>query len=51
MGAMAAAKKPEVGELLDKLEISSGPDHAKIYASIPEDLINKIKSEAKKSED
>jgi len=47
MGAMAAAKKPEVGELLDKLEISSGPDHAKIYASIPEELINKLKSKTK----
>jgi len=46
MGAMAAAKKPEVGELLDKLEISSGPDHAKIYAAIPEELINKLKSKA-----
>lgn len=46
MGAMAAAKKPEVGELLDKLEISSGPDHAKIYAALPEELINKLKSKA-----
>ncbi|NIM91780.1 MAG: DUF3352 domain-containing protein [Candidatus Aminicenantes bacterium] len=51
MGAMAAAKEPEVGELLDTLEISSGPDHAKIYASIPEDLINKLKSKTKKSKD
>lgn len=51
MGAMAAAKEPEVGELLDKLEISSGPDHAKIFASIPEELINKLKSKAKISKD
>jgi len=47
MGAMAAAKQPEVGELLNKLEISSGPDHAKIYASIPEELIDKLKSKTK----
>jgi hypothetical protein len=47
MGAMAAAKEPDVGELLDKLEISSGPDHAKIYASIPEELIDKLKSKTK----
>lgn len=47
MGAMMAAKEPEVGELLDKLEISSGPGHAKIYASIPEELINKLKSKTK----
>jgi hypothetical protein len=47
MGAMAAAKEPEVGELLDKIEISSGPDHAKIYAVIPEELINKLKSKTK----
>ena len=43
MGGMAAAKKPEVGELMNKIEISSTSDHVKIYASIPEELMNKLK--------
>lgn len=43
MGGMAAAKKPEVGELMNKIEITSAADHVKIYASIPEELINKLK--------
>ncbi len=45
-GGMAAAEKPEIGELLNKIEISSGDDHVKIYASIPEELINKLKEMA-----
>jgi len=43
MGGMAAAKKPEIGELVNKIEISSAPDHVKVYASIPEELINRLK--------
>ncbi|MFP4082644.1 MAG: hypothetical protein ACLFVG_07780 [Candidatus Aminicenantes bacterium] len=49
MGGMAASEKPEIGELVDKVEISSAPDHVKIYAKIPEILINKLK-EMKKAE-
>lgn len=51
MGAMASAEKPEIGELMDKLEITSGSDHVKIYASLPEELVNKLKEEKKTEEE
>ncbi|MFQ6037429.1 MAG: hypothetical protein ACE5LV_02310 [Candidatus Aminicenantales bacterium] len=41
---MAAAEKPEIGELLNKIEISSGEDFVKIHAEIPEDLIKKLEA-------
>lgn len=44
-GAMAAGEKPEIGELLNAIQISSGEDHVKIYAEIPEELIQKLKPE------
>ena len=50
MGGMAATEKPEIGELINKIEITSTADHVKIYASIPEDLINKLKEMEKKEE-
>ena len=50
MGSMAAAKDPNVGELLEKIKISSAPDHVKIYAKIPESLIDKLQKEKKKEE-
>jgi len=50
MGGMAATEKPEIGELINKIEITSTEDHVKIYASIPEDLINKLKEIEKKEE-
>jgi hypothetical protein len=48
MGGMAAAEKPEVGELMNKIEITSAPDHVKIFASLPEDLLGKLSEEAQK---
>ncbi len=45
-GSMAATEKPEIGELLNKIEISSTDEYVKIYASIPEELVNKIKEMA-----
>lgn len=43
-----------MGEILDKIEITSGPDHVKIYASFPEDLpkdiIDKLKMEKSEKE-
>lgn len=45
-GSMAAGEKPEIGELLNKIEVSSTDEYVKIYASIPEELINKIKEMA-----
>lgn len=44
LGGMVAAQKPELGELLNKIEISSTTDHVKIYCSLPEELLNKLKS-------
>jgi len=43
-GGMAAAKNPEVGELMESIEISTGEDHVRIYASVPEELISKLKT-------
>jgi len=44
-GSMAAAEKPEIGELVNKIEITAEADHVKIHATIPEELINKLKEE------
>ena len=43
LGSMAASQKPEIGELINNIEVTSAPDHVKIYAKIPEELINKLK--------
>lgn len=48
MGGMASAEKPEVGELMNKIIVSSGPDFVSISANIPEELINKLSESAKK---
>lgn len=50
-GSMAAAEKPEIGELMDKIEITSTDEYVKIYASIPEELINKVKEIASAEEE
>jgi hypothetical protein len=50
-GGMAAAEKPEIGELLNKIEITSTDEYVKIYASIPEELINKVKEIASAKEE
>jgi hypothetical protein len=50
-GAMAAGEKPEIGELLNAIQISSGDDHVKIYAQIPEELIKKLQAEESKEEE
>jgi len=46
MGAMASTKEPSLGELLDKIMITSGPNDITISADIPEDLLNKLKAKA-----
>ncbi|MGD9344821.1 MAG: DUF3352 domain-containing protein [Candidatus Aminicenantes bacterium] len=51
LGGMAAGEKPEIGELLNKIEISSTPDHVKVYCSLPEELLNKLKSSIPQDED
>jgi hypothetical protein len=50
-GAMAAGEKPEIGELLNAIEISSGEDHVKIYAKIPEELIKKLQADIPKEKE
>jgi hypothetical protein len=49
LGGMAGSSKPEVGELMNKIIVSSGPDSVSVSANIPEDLINKLGEEAKKA--
>jgi hypothetical protein len=52
LGAGAAAKEPLVGELLNKIDITSAADHVKIGASIPNELLQQLgaKMKAKKTE-
>jgi len=50
-GAMAAGEKPEIGELLNAIQISSGDDHVKIFAEIPEALIQKLQADAAKDKE
>jgi len=46
LGAGAAAKDPNIADLLGRIEIGSGPDHVEISANVPEELINKLKATA-----
>jgi hypothetical protein len=48
LGGMAGNSKPAVGELMNKIEITSGPDFVSVKADIPEDLLNRLGEEAKK---
>ena len=48
MGSLAAAKQPLLGDVLNKVEISSGPDNVKIYASLPQELLDKLQQVAQK---
>ncbi len=50
-GAMAAGEKPEIGELLNAIQITSGEDHVKIFAEIPEELIKKLQAAESKEEE
>ncbi|MCJ7680186.1 MAG: DUF3352 domain-containing protein [Candidatus Aminicenantes bacterium] len=49
-GAAMAGESPELGEILNKIQITSGTDEVTISAVIPEELINTMiaKEEAKK---
>jgi hypothetical protein len=48
MGAMGVSEKPEIGELLNKIEVSSAADNVKIFVDIPEALMAKLALEAEK---
>ncbi len=47
MGAMTTIQDFNLGELLDKIEITSGPDHVRIYARFPENFFEELKSKLK----
>jgi len=46
LGSMAGGEKPEIGELINSVEISSAPDNIKIYANLPEALLTKLSKTA-----
>jgi hypothetical protein len=48
MGAMGSTEKPEIGELMKSIDISSAPDSVKIYVSLSEDLLEKLGQDAEK---
>jgi hypothetical protein len=48
LGGLTGSQKPELGELLNKIEITSAADFVKIYANIPQDLLEKLSQEAQK---
>jgi hypothetical protein len=50
LGAMMAAEKPLIGELMGKIEITSGEDHVKLFASIPEEMLDQLKAEMEKQD-
>jgi hypothetical protein len=47
LGAMGAAKEPELGELLNGIQLSSAADHIKLTFSLSEALMNKLGDKAK----
>jgi len=47
LGAGAASKEPQVGELLNRIEITAAPDFVKISANIPEDIIKSLSEKMK----
>jgi hypothetical protein len=48
LGAGFASKEPAVGDVLNRIEISSGPDFVRVSASLPEDLLQKLSKKAAK---
>lgn len=41
-GALVSTKDQDVADLMNRIEITSGPDYLRIYANIPEDLLKKL---------
>jgi len=48
LGGLAGGEKPEVGELLNKIEVTSDAAQVKIYVNIPQDLMDKLSDTAQK---
>jgi hypothetical protein len=47
LGAMGSAKEPELGQLLNAIQLSSSADAIKLAFSLPEELMNKLSDKAK----
>jgi hypothetical protein len=47
LGAAAASKEPELGQLLNRIEIASAADYVKITASVPEETIKSLSQKLK----
>jgi len=47
LGAMGAAKEPELGELLNGIQLSSAADHIKLTFTLSEALLDKLGAKAK----
>lgn len=48
MGSMIQIQDFNMGEVLNNIEITAGSDHVNIYASFPEELLDKLKEKEKK---
>jgi hypothetical protein len=44
MGAMIQIQDFNFGEVLDRIEITSAPDHVRIFAGYPDDFFNDFMS-------
>ncbi|MCX6553690.1 MAG: hypothetical protein NTZ12_01545 [Candidatus Aminicenantes bacterium] len=47
LGAMGSAKEPELGQLLNGIQLSASADAIKLAFSLPEELMNKLSDKAK----
>jgi hypothetical protein len=47
LGAMGSAKEPELGQLLNGIQLSSAADNIKLAFSLSEELMNKLSDKAK----
>lgn len=48
MGSMIQIQDFNMGDVLNNIEITAGSDHVNIYASFPEELLDKLKEKEKK---
>lgn len=50
LGSLAAGKKPEIGELMDRIEITAAADHIRVFCRLPEELLSRLTQEEDKTE-
>lgn len=50
LGSLAAGEKPEIGELMDHIEITAAADHVKVYCRLPEELLSRLTKEKGETE-